>query len=120
MKVRCLFKFSSLKAVRLKEYIVEGVNTESRKNNLLWLHGLFDSSKNFLNLAKNEELQKITSSYLLDARNHGLSEHAQTNTFADMSYDLISYIANSDMKDIYLIGHSMGGRTIMTAMRDHK
>ena len=57
---------------------------------------------------------------MLDARNHGKAEHTKTMTFPEMAYDLVDYIANRDMKDIYLLGHSMGGRTIMAAMRDHK
>lgn len=36
-----------------------------------------------------------------------------------MAYDLVEYIANRNMKDIFLIGHSMGGRTILSAMHDH-
>lgn len=53
-------------------------------------------------------------------RNHGKSEHTRTMSFPEMAYDLVDYIANRDMKDIYLLGHSMGGRTVMSAMRDHK
>lgn len=41
-------------------------------------------------------------------------------TYQEMAYDLVDYIANRDMRDIYLLGHSMGGRTVMAAMRDHK
>ena len=37
-----------------------------------------------------------------------------------MSYDLIDYIVNRDMKNIYLLGHGMGGRIIMTAIKEHK
>lgn len=40
-------------------------------------------------------------------------------TYKEMALDLVSYIANSDLNDIYIIGHSMGGRTAMTAMRDY-
>lgn len=37
-----------------------------------------------------------------------------------MAYDLVEYLANRDMKDLFLIGHSMGGSTILTAMKNHK
>lgn len=37
-----------------------------------------------------------------------------------MAYDLVDYIANRDLKDLFIVAHSMGGRTLLTAMRDHK
>ncbi|EAR83774.1 alpha/beta fold hydrolase (macronuclear) [Tetrahymena thermophila SB210] len=115
------FKFSTLKfkAAKLKEYNIPALESANTKLNTLWLHGLFDNSKNFLNVAQKEQLRKTTNQTLLDARNHGLSQHLETITFEEMAYDLVEYIAKKDLKDLILLGHSMGGRTIMAALNDY-
>jgi len=114
------FYFSTVKCARLGDHIIETTSPKTNKNNLLWLHGMLDSSTGFIPAASDPSLREKTTSYLLDARNHGKAEHTKTMTYPEMAYDLVDYIANRDMKDIYLLGHSMGGRTVMAAMRDHK
>ncbi|EAR83775.1 alpha/beta fold hydrolase (macronuclear) [Tetrahymena thermophila SB210] len=113
-----LFRFST-KIARLKDYKYPCLD-QNVKNNIIWFHGMYDSSKNFFNLAQNEQIRSISNQILLDCRNHGLSEHTETHTFKEMAYDAVEYIANRDMKDLYLIGHSMGGRTILAALQEHQ
>lgn len=120
MRMRQAFRFCTFKCAIMNEIKVPALNGDLTKNNMIWLHGMFDSSKTFVNMASDDQLRRLTNSFLLDARNHGDSEHCDSHSFEELSYDLVDYIANRDMKDIYLLGHSMGGRTIMTAMRDHK
>lgn len=117
-KVLGCFQFSTSKAALLKDYKFPSSNPKA-KNNIVWLHGMFDSSKNFFNATENPDISKLGNHILLDARNHGLSQHTDKFTVDDMVYDLVDYIVNRDMKHLYLIGHSMGGRTIMAALNNH-
>lgn len=41
------FKFCSTKIAQLKDYIYPATDGNRTKNNIIWLHGMFDSSKNF-------------------------------------------------------------------------
>ncbi|EAR82099.1 alpha/beta fold hydrolase (macronuclear) [Tetrahymena thermophila SB210] len=116
------FKFSThkLKPAKLHEYHIPAFKNADVKFNALWLHGIFDNSKNFLQIAQHEKLRKNTHSTLLDLRNHGLSQHLESISFEEMAYDLVHYIAQKDLKDLILLGHSFGGRTIMAALNDYQ
>jgi esterase len=78
---------------------------------LLILHGLFGSSDNWQTHART--LSNSHTVYLVDQRNHGHSPHAQQMNYDVMSHDLFDLIAELGLRDIRLIGHSMGGKTIM-------
>lgn len=78
---------------------------------LLILHGLFGSADNWQSLAKNyaEEFQV----YLVDLRNHGRSPHSPDHNYELMAQDIYHLVANEGLRDIRLIGHSMGGKAIL-------
>ncbi|KAL4474659.1 hypothetical protein ABPG72_002252 [Tetrahymena utriculariae] len=107
--------FGSTNIAQLKDYKYPSLDSKST-NNIVWLHGMFDSSKNFFNIAEHQDIRKLGNQTLLDARNHGFSQHTDIFTVQDMVNDFIEYIANRDMKDIYIIGHSMGGRTLLSSL----
>jgi len=48
-----------------------------------------------------------------DARNHGDSPHTAEQTYQLMAEDLKFLMEDLNVKKASLIGHSMGGRTIM-------
>ena len=52
--------------------------------------------------------------HLIDQRNHGRSFHEQAFTYELLAEDLYDYIQHYQLEQIYLIGHSMGGKTAMT------
>lgn len=85
-------------------------NTNSNQN-LILLHGLFGSSKNWITIAK--ELSKYINVYTLDLRNHGDSPHSSTHTLKDMIDDLKEFIHEHSLKNVLLMGHSMGGLVAM-------
>ena len=51
--------------------------------------------------------------HVVDQRNHGKSFHYDSWTYLDMVNDLEEYINHYNLKDISLLGHSMGGKTAM-------
>jgi pimeloyl-ACP methyl ester carboxylesterase len=78
---------------------------------LLILHGLFGSSDNWQTHARKYAEQFTV--YLIDQRNHGHSPHDPTMNYDIMASDLFEFVAEEGLRDVRLIGHSMGGKTIM-------
>ncbi|MEI6816959.1 MAG: alpha/beta fold hydrolase [Bacteroidota bacterium] len=78
---------------------------------LVILHGVFGSSDNWQTIAK--RLSDNYSVYTLDARNHGQSPHDNALNFDGMAEDLIEFIDDNALLNPILIGHSMGGKTVM-------
>jgi esterase len=75
------------------------------------LHGLFGSSDNWITIGK--RFSGIYTVYLLDQRNHGKSPHHPVMDYDKMSEDLYEFLTDHSIKQIHLIGHSMGGKTAM-------
>lgn len=78
---------------------------------LLILHGLFGSSDNWQTHAKT--FAEHFTVYLVDQRNHGHSPHSEEFSYENMAHDLYELIAEEGLRDVSLIGHSMGGKTIL-------
>jgi esterase len=78
---------------------------------LLILHGLFGSSDNWQTHAR--IFAQTHTVYLVDLRNHGHSPHAAEMNYDAMAHDLFELIAELGLRDVRLIGHSMGGKTSM-------
>ncbi len=79
---------------------------------LIILHGLFGSSDNWQTLGRRfAEHYKV---FLVDQRNHGHSPHSNDFSYELMADDLDELITDHDLEDVILIGHSMGGKTVMT------
>jgi esterase len=78
---------------------------------LIILHGLFGSSDNWLSVAK--ILAKDYRVILPDARNHGQSPFSPLHNYTVMSEDLMELITTLKIQHPFVIGHSMGGKTLM-------
>jgi pimeloyl-ACP methyl ester carboxylesterase len=78
---------------------------------LVILHGLFGSGDNWLTVSKllSEKHQLI----LIDQRNHGRSPHSQDWNYDCMADDLYELIQDLNLQNPILMGHSMGGKTVM-------
>ncbi len=78
---------------------------------LLILHGYFGMGDNWKTLgatfAENFEV------HLIDQRNHGRSFHEYTFNYEVMVSDLYRYMEYHQLQKVYLLGHSMGGKTAM-------
>ena len=79
---------------------------------LIILHGLFGQSDNWNTLAKRfgENGFKV---YTLDQRNHGLSQHSDAWDYQLMAKDLKEFIEEHHLQNVILLGHSMGGKTVL-------
>lgn len=92
---------------------------------LVIAHGLFASKENWRSLAKRINDQTKLKVYTVDLRNHGDSRPYMPNmTYNDMANDLENFvnkivIEKDQVDHITLMGHSMGGKTVMTlALKD--
>ncbi|MDP5170777.1 MAG: alpha/beta fold hydrolase [Bacteroidia bacterium] len=79
---------------------------------LLILHGLFGSLDNWASLAK--QFGEEFSVYLIDQRNHGRSPHTDEWNYGLMAEDLHDFMDQHGIMQAHLLGHSMGGKTVMT------
>lgn len=83
---------------------------------MIILHGLFGISDNWASLAR-QWSEKFTV-YAVDLRNHGQSPHHEDWDYHFMSADVAELIREEGLKDVILIGHSMGGKTAMRLALD--
>lgn len=79
---------------------------------LIILHGLFGQSDNWNTLAKQFSEQGFHV-YTIDQRNHGLSPHHHEWDYELMADDLHKFINDHQIQNPILMGHSMGGKTVM-------
>ncbi|WP_372751142.1 alpha/beta fold hydrolase [Labilibaculum sp.] len=84
---------------------------------LIIVHGLYGSSDNWLTIAK--ELSNNFEVFIIDQRNHGNSPHASTHSYLDLKEDLLEFMNDQHIEKAILIGHSMGGKTVMFFALDY-
>lgn len=78
----------------------------------LILHGFLGMSDNWKSLG-NKFSEKSYQIHLIDQRNHGRSFHSGVFNYEVLVEDLKQYCDHHQLKDIILLGHSMGGKTAM-------
>lgn len=76
------------------------------------LHGFFGSLDNWATVSKSIA-DAGYAVYLVDQRNHGRSPHADEFTYEAMAADLAEFIEDHRLEKPILVGHSMGGKTVM-------
>ncbi len=79
---------------------------------LIILHGLFGQSDNWNTLAK-RFADKGFRVFTIDQRNHGLSPHSSVWNYQVMAGDLKEFIETHHLVEPIILGHSMGGKTVM-------
>jgi pimeloyl-ACP methyl ester carboxylesterase len=79
---------------------------------LLILHGFLGMGDNWISLGR-KYAENGFEVHLIDQRNHGKSFHSDEMNYEVMLEDLDYYINHYQLKNILLIGHSMGGKTAM-------
>lgn len=86
-------------------------------SHLILIHGLFGMGSNLGMIAK--ALSEQFCVHSLDLRNHGYSPHADNMTIQLLSDDVKSYIAQQNIQQCAIIGHSLGGKVAMQLALDH-
>ena len=81
------------------------------------LHGLFGSLDNWVSHART--LSENYSVYIVDQRNHGKSPHDPEWNYQIMADDLNEFLDQHGIYHTHLLGHSMGGKTVMQFAMDH-
>jgi pimeloyl-ACP methyl ester carboxylesterase len=78
---------------------------------VLILHGLFGSARNWQSVG--QRLAARRRVLTVDLRNHGDSPHSDVHDYPAMAGDILALIRSLDLRDVTLVGHSMGGKTAM-------
>lgn len=81
---------------------------------LLILHGFLGMNDNWKTLG-NEFAEAGFQVHLIDQRNHGRSPHSDTFNYLELAKDVKEYMDDHGLRNVILMGHSMGGKTAMTA-----
>ena len=79
---------------------------------LIIVHGLYGSGDNWVSIAR--ELSDRFEVFVVDQRNHGQSPHSEVHDYPSMREDLREFMDSQGIKKAVLIGHSMGGKTVMS------
>lgn len=86
---------------------VEGEGTP-----FIFIHGYLGMSDNWKSFGT-EMANRGFQSHLIDMRNHGRSFHSMEFSYEIMADDVKGYCDANDLKNIVLLGHSMGGKVAM-------
>ena len=78
----------------------------------LILHGFLGMSDNWKTIGK-QFAKDGFEVHLIDQRNHGKSPHSDEFSYELMANDIKNYCDSHNLKNIILLGHSMGGKTAM-------
>jgi pimeloyl-ACP methyl ester carboxylesterase len=81
------------------------------------LHGLFGMLDNWQTFAK--KLAEDYTVHIIDQRNHGKSPHSDEFNYKLLSADVNDFIGEHDIQSPHIIGHSMGGKTVMQYAADY-
>ena len=77
------------------------------------LHGLFGAAGNFATIQR--RLAEGFRVFGFDLRNHGSSPHDPAMPYAAMAGDVLETMAQHELEQAALVGHSMGGKVAMQA-----
>ena len=76
------------------------------------LHGIFGSSDNWLTISKTIAACGYRV-FAVDQRNHGQSPRGNDQDYQSMAADLRKFLSEHQLERPILVGHSMGGKTVM-------
>lgn len=87
-------------------------NIEGSGTPFLILHGFLGMGDNWKTLG-NRFAENGFEVHLIDQRNHGRSFHSDDFSYNSMAEDIKYYCDEKGLKQVILLGHSMGGKTAM-------
>ncbi|KAI8333893.1 Alpha/Beta hydrolase protein [Chlamydoabsidia padenii] len=101
------------------KYSATNTTSPNDSSPLVICHGLFGSKQNWKALAKALNRRLSRDVYALDLRNHGESPHSLPHTYEAMALDVHQWVLEQGLKKPIFLGHSMGGKTVMTLAMTH-
>jgi pimeloyl-ACP methyl ester carboxylesterase len=84
---------------------------------LLILHGFLGMGDNWKSLGN--LFSRSYQVHLIDQRNHGRSFHTDDFSYELMVEDLVRYMDHHGLEKAHVLGHSMGGKTVMLLAVEH-
>ena len=85
---------------------------------MIILHGLLGSLDNWQTLAR--RYSEYFTVFIIDQRNHGRSPHHENMDYDILAEDLLEFMESHWIYEAHLMGHSMGGKTVMNfASKNH-
>ncbi|SEM20350.1 alpha/beta fold hydrolase [Halomonas caseinilytica] len=82
---------------------------------LVVVHGLLGSADNWRShIKKWRESRRVIA---VDLRNHGRSPHVEGMGYEAMAEDLLALLDRLDVQKAHLLGHSMGGKVVISVAR---
>lgn len=90
---------------------------EKSLGKLVLVHGLNSSKRVFQPFVPH--FNKLTEVYRLDLRNHGDSEWKESNSYDDLTDDILFTLDELGVEKATFIGHSMGGKICMNLTAKH-
>jgi len=84
---------------------------------IIILHGLFGMLDNWKTFGR--KLSTDYQVYLVDQRDHGRSPHTEAFDYSILAADLNAFIETHHLEPELIIGHSMGGKTVMQFANDY-
>lgn len=84
---------------------------------LIVLHGLMGMLDNWQSPAK--KFAEDFEVFIVDQRNHGHSPHSEVFNYRLMMEDLLEFMDFHELGQAHLLGHSMGGKTVMKVAQNH-
>jgi esterase len=91
------------------------VDTGGEGTPLLVVHGLLGNADNWRSHVR--QWQQGRRVVAVDLRNHGRSPHAEGMSYAEMAEDLLALMDRLDIGRAHLLGHSMGGKVVISLAR---
>lgn len=79
---------------------------------LLVFHGLFGMLDNWASFGK--EFGEMMPCHILDLRNHGKSFHSDEMSHQVLAEDILNYMNAQGIEKAHFLGHSLGGKAVMT------
>ncbi|EDW59451.2 sn-1-specific diacylglycerol lipase ABHD11 [Drosophila virilis] len=101
-------------SVKMDYTLYEMPHSQLNSPPILLMHGLNLSRSSWRRTARHLVKQGSRLMISVDARNHGRSPHSAGHTPAHMAADVEAFMADHKLNRIVALGHSMGGRAMMT------
>ncbi|KAI5209004.1 alpha/beta-hydrolase [Aureobasidium subglaciale] len=91
----------------------EAEKPSTKKDPIVFIHGLFGSKKNNRSMSKVFARDLNRPVYAIDLRNHGESPHDPRHDYTALAEDVEGFLQEHKIERPALIGHSMGAKTVM-------